>query len=65
MAPKRQKAMRKPESPATGLADEIVGKAKRAIGELTARPDIVLEGEAQEAKSHGKEAKNRRARRQR
>lgn len=32
-----------------GIADQAVGKAKRALGELTGRPDIVLDGEAQDA----------------
>jgi len=31
-----------------GLPDKVRGKAKRAIGELTGRPDLVIEGEAQE-----------------
>lgn len=31
-----------------GLRNRIVGKAKRVFGELTARPDIVLEGEDQQ-----------------
>ncbi len=35
---------------AKGLADRAAGKAKRVVGELTARPDIVLEGEVQETK---------------
>ena len=30
------------------LTDRLVGKAKRAVGEMTARPDLVLEGEAQD-----------------
>lgn len=37
-----------------GVADEAVGMAKRAIGELTARPGLVLEGEAQQAKGNAK-----------
>jgi uncharacterized protein YjbJ (UPF0337 family) len=32
-----------------GVADEAAGLAKRAIGELSARPDLVLEGEKQQA----------------
>lgn len=32
-----------------GMADQAVGKAKRALGELTARPDMVLDGEEQDA----------------
>lgn len=33
-----------------GLTDTVTGIAKRAAGELGARPDLVLEGEAQQAK---------------
>ena len=32
-----------------GAANEAAGLAKRAIGELSARPDLVLEGEKQQA----------------
>ncbi|KHK91103.1 hypothetical protein [Novosphingobium malaysiense] len=32
------------------LKDQAMGKAKRALGELSARPDYVLEGERQDAK---------------
>jgi len=32
-----------------GAANETVGKAKRAIGDATDRPDIRAEGDAQEA----------------
>lgn len=35
-----------------GLTDKFAGKAKRALGELTGRPDIVLEGEEQETLGH-------------
>lgn len=35
-----------------GLTDKVAGKAKRALGELTGRPDIVIEGEAQEMLGH-------------
>jgi uncharacterized protein YjbJ (UPF0337 family) len=34
---------------ASGMADTVAGVAKRAAGELGARPDLVLEGEAQQA----------------
>ncbi|EJL24500.1 CsbD family protein [Novosphingobium sp. AP12] len=34
---------------ASGIAGEVIGIAKRALGELTARPDFVLEGEKQQA----------------
>jgi hypothetical protein len=30
------------------LAERIMGKVKRAAGELTGRPDLVIEGEAQD-----------------
>ena len=33
-----------------GVADAVAGVAKRAAGEFGARPDLVLEGEAQQAK---------------
>lgn len=35
-----------------GLSDTVTGKAKRALGELTGRPDIVLDGEKQETLGH-------------
>ena len=35
-----------------GLSDTVAGKAKRALGELTGRPDIVLDGEKQETVGH-------------
>lgn len=35
-----------------GFLDTAAGKAKRALGELSGRPDIVLEGEAQETLGH-------------
>jgi len=34
---------------AKGFANETIGKAKRAIGDATDRPDIRAEGDAQEA----------------
>jgi uncharacterized protein YjbJ (UPF0337 family) len=34
----------------SGVADTVAGVAKRAAGEFGARPDLVLEGEAQQAK---------------
>ncbi|MBU3078947.1 CsbD family protein [Sphingomonas quercus] len=33
-----------------GAANEAIGKAKRAIGDATDRPDIRAEGDAQEAR---------------
>jgi uncharacterized protein YjbJ (UPF0337 family) len=30
------------------LKERIAGKARRAVGELTGRPDLVIEGEAQD-----------------
>jgi len=41
---------------AKGAADETIGKAKRAIGEATDRPDITLEGDIQEAKGDAETA---------
>jgi hypothetical protein len=35
---------------AKGLADTVAGVAKRAAGEFGARPDLVLEGETQQAR---------------
>lgn len=35
---------------AKGIVDAVTGKAKRALGEITGRPDIVLDGEAQQTK---------------
>ncbi|MBT0670612.1 hypothetical protein HT136_19780 [Novosphingobium profundi] len=34
-----------------GLKNRIVGKAKRLIGEMSARPDLVIKGEKQQ--THG------------
>ncbi|MFC3711183.1 CsbD family protein [Sphingoaurantiacus capsulatus] len=34
---------------AKGVYDETMGKAKRAVGDATNRPDIRAEGDAQEA----------------
>lgn len=42
---------------AKGYANETVGKAKRAIGDATDRPDIRAEGDAQEAKGDVQKAK--------
>lgn len=42
-----------------GAADEALGIVKRAVGELTARPDLVLEGERQQARGHGEIAASR------
>ena len=33
-----------------GATNEAIGKAKRAVGDAMDRPDIVAEGDAQEAK---------------
>jgi uncharacterized protein YjbJ (UPF0337 family) len=35
---------------AKGIADTVTGVAKRAAGEIGGRPDLVLEGEAQQAR---------------
>jgi uncharacterized protein YjbJ (UPF0337 family) len=40
-----------------GHTNELVGKAKRAVGEALDRPDIVAEGDAQEAKGDLQKAK--------
>ncbi|MCW1430212.1 CsbD family protein [Novosphingobium sp. JCM 18896] len=42
-----------------GAADEALGIVKRAVGELTARPDLVLEGERQQARGHAEIAASR------
>jgi uncharacterized protein YjbJ (UPF0337 family) len=42
---------------AKGHANEVVGKAKRAIGDAMGRPDISAEGDAQEAKGDLQKAK--------
>ena len=42
---------------AKGHANEIAGKAKRAIGDALDRPDIRAEGDAQEAKGDLQKAK--------
>jgi len=42
---------------AKGHANEMMGKAKRAIGDATDRPDIRAEGDAQEAKGDLQKAK--------
>jgi uncharacterized protein YjbJ (UPF0337 family) len=44
---------------AKGVADETIGKAKRAIGEATDRPDLIVEGDLQEAKGDAEKAKAR------
>lgn len=41
---------------ASGIVDEVIGVAKRALGELTARPDFVLEGEKQQAQGRAEVA---------
>ena len=40
-----------------GHANEVAGKAKRAIGDALDRPDIRAEGDAQEAKGDLQKAK--------
>ena len=40
-----------------GAVNETVGKAKRAIGDATDRPDVHAEGDAQEAKGDLQKAK--------
>lgn len=40
-----------------GTANELAGKAKRAIGDATDRPDIRAEGDAQEATGDLQKAK--------
>lgn len=39
-----------------GAADETIGKAKRAIGRATDRPDIEAEGGLQQAKGNAESA---------
>ena len=41
----------------TGHANELAGKAKRAVGDALDRPDIRAEGDAQEAKGDLQKAK--------
>jgi uncharacterized protein YjbJ (UPF0337 family) len=41
---------------AKGLLDETVGKAQRAIGEALDKPDLVAEGNIQEAKGDAEKA---------
>jgi len=41
---------------AKGAADETIGKAKRAIGEALGRPDIVADGDRQEAQGDAEKA---------
>ena len=40
-----------------GAVNETIGKAKRALGEATDRPDLHAEGDAQEAKGDLQSAK--------
>lgn len=42
---------------AKGVANEIAGKTKRAVGDALNRPDIRAEGDAQEAKGDLQKAK--------
>ncbi|MET0240971.1 MAG: CsbD family protein [Sphingobium sp.] len=44
---------------AKGVIDETVGKAKRAIGEATDNPKLVVEGDLQEAKGDAEKASAR------
>ena len=44
---------------AHGVADTVTGLAKRAAGEFGARPDLVIEGEAQQAKGSSELAPRR------
>lgn len=44
---------------AKGVADETIGKAKRAVGEATGNPDLKIEGDLQEAKGDAEKAKAR------
>jgi uncharacterized protein YjbJ (UPF0337 family) len=44
---------------ASGAVDEAVGKAKRFIGEVASRPDIVVEGDAQEKRGRAELARAR------
>lgn len=48
------------KSKVRALFDIATGKAKRAAGELTGRPDMVLGGEAQETKGIRKRKRARR-----
>lgn len=40
-----------------GHANELAGKAKRAVGEALDKPDLVAKGDAQEAKGDLQKAK--------
>lgn len=42
--------------------DRIVGKIQRAVGELTGRPDLVIEGEARDTGLPPEDAENGRVR---
>jgi uncharacterized protein YjbJ (UPF0337 family) len=44
---------------AAGIADETIGKAKRALGDAMDRPDLKAEGDLQEAKGDAEKAKAR------
>jgi len=44
---------------AKGIADETIGKAKRKAGDALDRPDLIAEGNAQEAKGDAEKAKAR------
>jgi uncharacterized protein YjbJ (UPF0337 family) len=40
-----------------GVANELTGKGKQAVGDATDRPDIQAEGAAQETKGEGQNLK--------
>ena len=40
-----------------GVANEIAGKTKQAVGDATDRPDVQADGIAQEAKGEGQNLK--------
>lgn len=46
---------------AKAIVDTATGKAKRIVGEIIGRPDIVLEGEAQQTKGLREKAAAERA----
>jgi len=43
-----------------GIADETIGKVKRAVGEAAGRPDIEARGDAQEARGDAEKARAKR-----
>jgi uncharacterized protein YjbJ (UPF0337 family) len=42
---------------AKGIANQVAGKTKQAVGDATDRPDIQAEGEAQDAEGQGQNLK--------